>query len=101
MALHFLNGTEHKFRHPVTDDMMKQAILAAKTYEWTDNPEEVSGKQKEELLNNKDGVFPKQLVYKKTGIIATKTEEESHVLYVKGDVLTITSDEVIIQDIIT
>ncbi len=107
MAIQFFNGNSHKNNAPITPELMEKATAAAKSYDWTDDPQEVAKiegaaneEKAEETKDDNDG-WPRKLACRKTGIIATKMYESATVVFVKGDLLLLTADEQTVRDIIT
>ena len=102
MAIHFVNGNSNKNYTPIPPDIMKQAAKAAATYDWTDDEsaiEKVEGSSDKEQVDSEG--YPKKFLCKKTNIVATRMYKESPVVYVKGELLTLTADEQTVRDIIT
>lgn len=99
MAVQFFNGNGHKNNAPIPTELMKKAVHAASTYDWTCDPKEISKIEGSEPDVSDE--YPKKFVCRKTGIVATKMQEDSPVLFVKGDLLLLTADEQTVRDIIT
>jgi hypothetical protein len=102
MAVHFINGDSHKNNAPVPPALMKKAVTAAKTYDWTDDPTEVAEIEGAEPPEKEDTrEFPRKYACRKTRITATRMTEASPVFFVKGELLLLTADEQTVRDIIT
>ena len=101
MAIHFLNGKDHKSNSPTAPAKFKRAVDAAKTYDW----KEV---EKEETPNNFDedgneitpAEYPKKFVCKKTGLEAMRHSEDDPVMFVDGELLVLTASDQDVKDII-
>jgi len=104
MAVQFFNGNSHKNNAPIPPQLMNKAAEAAKTYDWTSDPKEVAkieGVEESNLVPGSEEEYPKKFACRKTGVVATKMEKSSPVLFVKGDLLLLTADEQTVRDIIT
>ena len=105
MAIHFHNGNDHKNYLPVPTEIHTKAVAAAKTYDWIEEavedipePETTEDKNKEEAKPKPE--YPKKFKCQKTGLIASRQSPNSPVMFVKGELLTLTSDEQTVKDII-
>lgn len=99
MAIHFHNGNDHKNYLPVPPPIYAKAVSAAKTYAWVE--EEVEETFTEESEDSKPKPeYPKKFKCSKTGLIATRMHDGDPVMFVKGELLTLTSDEQTVKDII-
>lgn len=103
MAIMFFNGTSHKDMAPIPQSIMKKAIEAAKSYDWTYDEEEIYKIEKSDVSYEKaqENEYPKKCACRKTGLIASKMYENSPVFFVNGELLLQTADEKMVQDIIT
>lgn len=99
MAIHFHNGDNHKNYLPVPPPIYGQAVSAAKTYDWVEEPVETSAGE-DSSPPEPPPEYPKKFKCSKTGLIATRQRANDAVMFVRGELLTLTADEQTVKDII-
>ncbi len=105
MVAHVINGIDHKSYSPVSGETFKKAVESASTYDWEiytppPSPYDKSFAFPEDQKEDVKDKYPKEFVCKKTGLIASRKTKDSPVMFVKGKLLLINSDEYDIKKII-